>query len=522
MLSSELIINEATQHKNSMRKGFFDMTCFHKVGGVFLLPIAACLSTQLFAAPPATSSNTATPATKSNATSVNPAQQQYGKAVNPSIGANQATVLNGPLTLNEAISIALAQQDSIAIAKAQQNASHDSVTAARSNFYPQIAPSFQYSNTISPIPPSVGSGTGSSHGEGINDGILLKQTIWDTGKREATLQEARNNLFASEYNLGNTRQSVIRSVTQSFYTLLLDQALIRVQQTSVDLAKETYQSIQAQVNAQVAAKVNLLQAQSDLANAQVALLQAQNQAGVDEATLENAIGIVTNTPLVLATTDTPQISIAPDTKSVQSYVKEAYAQRLDIKEQQAAVDAQTDSLRLARINAGISVNATISEGYQLDPASGEQRAFLVNFSYPLFDGGFARSQVKLNEAQLVEQERSLDALEQTVRLNVHQDYLTRELSRQQIVASNTAVAAGKANYAAALGEQQAGIIDILAVINARLQLITAEVNQVNATYNYYIANARLLRDIGANDPAFATQMPLLKDHSLTQTISKTP
>ncbi len=447
-----------------------------------------------------------------------PAQVRYGFPQTPTQGAAKSYDLTKPITLNEAVAIALLRQNSIAIAKAGTDASRAQVVQARAPYFPQITPGYTYTSSVQPIS-GAGAVGGTFSGENVTDQITLRQTIWDGGKREANLQQARNSLDASQFNLGNTRQSVILAVTQDYFTLLRDQKLIQVQQVSVDQAKQTLDSINEQVAVGNAAKTAPYQAESDYANAQVALIQAQNVAEVDDATLKNAMGVSTSQPLILAPPNLAPVIPTPDPRGLESYVQQAFQNRLDLKQQQSLINAQTDALRVARLQAGIGISASVDEGYQFQPTSGEQRAFVVSFTYPLFDGGSSKAAVRAAEAQLAIQERTLDQLEQNARLAVEQDYLTRELSRQQVDAANKAALAGEQNWKAAEGELKFGVINILDSINARLQLVTAQVNQVNALYNFYIANARLLRDIGSNDPEFASTMPVLKGAAATTLVA---
>jgi outer membrane protein TolC len=188
-------------------------------------------------------------------------------------------------------------------------------------------------------------------------------------------------------------------------------------------------------------------------------------------------------------------------------VQAAYNNRLDVKQQQERVYAQGYSVRIAKINAGLSIEADVTEGYAFDPTSGEERTFIVSASYPLFDAGKTRAIVRENKAQWEAEKRTLDQLEQTVRLNVDQAYTAREQARQRQIAANAAVTAATENYNAALAKNKEGLINILELINAEVQLINAQVQQVQATYDFYTADAQLLRDTGLNDPIFLPKVP---------------
>lgn len=437
-----------------------------------------------------------------------PAQVLYGMPRNPIVGERVRIDLSRPLTLERAIQYGLQQQNSIAIAATQIQSANSRLVEARSSYYPQVTPSLQYDTNLSPGSGRFGSRSGGAGTvESRTDGIVARQTIWDTGRREASVGQSRRSVFAAEYNLGNQRQNVVLNVTESWYNLLRDRELVRVQEESVKRAQTTLDSIRAQVEVGNAAKSDTLQAEADLANAQVALLNAQVNYSLAQSSLKNAMGVVSDQRIQIADEKTVVPSLTQDSTPVGQYIRSSYLNRLDLKQQQERINAQGYALRIARINSGLTVDATISEGYQLDPDAGEQRLFSVNFSYPLFDAGRTRAAVKDSQALLEQERRTLDTLQQTARLNIEQSFDTRETSRRRIAAAQTAVEAGRSNYNAALEKQRNGVVNILDVINAEVQLINAEVALVQAIYDFYIADARLQRDIGANDPAYTPRVP---------------
>jgi outer membrane protein len=358
-----------------------------------------------------------------------------------------------------------------------------------------------------------GTGTGTTFVSGSNTSesrtevVAVSQLIYDSGKREANVGLARRNVFASEYGLGDARQSVVLNVTESYYNLQRDRELVRVQEENVRLAQTTLDAINAQVQAGAAAKTDTFQAESNLANARINLLSAQNDVRNAESTLKNAMGVVASQPLVLSDTTVPPPNPTPDTQTVENYMQTAYNYRLDLKQQQENIYAQGYNVRIAHINNGVQVNASVTEGYQTSPDSGEERSFVVAFSYPLFDAGSTRAAVRATKAQQEAARRNLDALEQNVRLDLEQSYNTRELARLRVGAANIAVQAGQINFQAAEEKQRNGVINILDVLNAQVQLVTAQVAQVQAVYDFYIADARLRRDMGQNDPGYVPDIP---------------
>ena len=442
-----------------------------------------------------------------------PAQIRYGAPKNPVLGLPVEVDLTRPLTLDRAVRIGLQRQNSIAISKTQLDSTRARLIQARSAYFPKLTPTFSFVTTAQPGGLTVINGQqfrGSGTSQTLSNAFGASFTIFDMGLREASVGAARRNELGSEYGLGDGRQSVILSVTSSYYSLARYRELVRVQEENVRRAQTNLDVITGQVAVGAAAKSDVLQAQSDLANAQVTLLSAQSDYEVGQANLKNAMGIVSSAPISLTDDKVPQPDPTSDPRTTEDFMRVAYDNRLDLKQQLERVYAQGYSVRQAQINAGLTLSATINQGYALDPNSGQTRNFQVTASYPLFDAGSTRAAVRDNKAQLELQRRTLDQLQQTIRLNVEQSLRVREVARQRVQAAKVAVDASQLNYQAALERQKNGLINILDVITAQAQLINAQVSYVNAIYDFYINDAQLTRNIGLNDPEYATQLPGIK------------
>ena len=335
-------------------------------------------------APPASENGTIPPSTKPQTVSPttpaqNPAQDKYGAPRNPIIGGPTDLDLSKPLSLDRAVRIGLQRQNTIAIAQQSVESANARLTQARSAYYPQLTPTLSYNASTSPTQSTTFNGQtfggGSSNSESLSNRASASLTILDTGQRDASVGNSRRGVFAAAFGLGDQRQSVILNVTQDYYNLVRFKELVRVQQENVTRAELSLKIIEKQIEVGVAAKSDRLQSVSDLANARVSLLSAQSDYAVGEATLKNAMGVVTGQPLVLTDDRLPAPNPTPDKLTVDDYSRAAYANRLDVKQQQEIVNAQGYNVRLAFINAGLTVSATINEGYDLNPVAGQNRVF---------------------------------------------------------------------------------------------------------------------------------------------------
>ena len=414
-------------------------------------------------------------------------------------GAQQQPALDvtRPIELEDAIRYALRAQPTLAIAGSQVGAARSRVTQALSRYFPQIGPSYEYSSRLTTF--STGSGTRTGVVESAVAQVGLRQVVFDSGKREEGVAQAKHLQRASEHSLLDTRQDVVLNVTSAYYEVLRRQELVRVAEASVERARTTLEATRAAVEAGTERAIDVLQAQADLENATVNLSQARNDVRLAQASLRNAMGIVAPVQVMVAASSLPAPSAEPEPRTAAEFIRLATDNREDLKATRASILATKRSVRIANIEAGLQVEADVTEGYRIDPDPGENRTFTTTFTYPLFDAGLTRARVRETKASLEQAERQYELALQNLTLEVEQAYLLREEARLRIAATAAAARAARSNYEAARESQKEGSGDVIAVITAQTQLVTAETNAVQALYDFHMADARLQRAIGAND-----------------------
>lgn len=432
-----------------------------------------------------------------------------------------SATLPSPLSLDQALIIALRQQP-------QRYAALDQITSARgqkeeavAEYFPTLVPTYQYENRTTAIygvpstTPVVINGVSVApaanevtvvRGGGLS--VAIDQNIYDGGEREQTNAEARHNLAAAQLGAENSRQTIIATVTQDFFTLLADEDLVTVAQASVTQYQQTVDETKAEIAAGTVAKNDIYQAQANLANAQVTLLQAQIAAQTASATLKNAMGVETDAvaaPVPLAPAgQLPPLPAQSSAASLDEYIRVGDDYRPDLLEQQAQVQTDLAALRVAQENAGLSVSADYQVSYQATNDVGNRgldTSLLVTGTYPLFDAGAARGAVRVAQGNFDSSRNQLDTVRQQVRLDVETAYNQRAQYYQSAQLAQAAVQAAQVNYNSAVAGRKVGVGTILDVITAEQTLTQAQDQYVSAIYNFYIADANLQKAIGRNETA---------------------
>ena len=461
--------------------------------------------------------------------------------VAPSAGAVRA--LPTPLTLADAVAIALHQQPTGYISQTQITSANGQKAQARARYFPTLTPEFRYQDsrntfygirtgggTTSIVTPTGGTGGTGAGGTGTAgtqttqtitgpqslDGVsvtrgsgsilTLQQALFDSGTRESINAQARRGLDAARFGRTDTRQQIILAVTSDFYGLLRADDLVKVSQAQVTRAQQTVNQTQGQIDAGVAARADILQSQADLANAQVSLLQNESAVRSSEAALKNVMAIETSIPLQLATLATADALPPPPNagleRTLDDYVQQAYAARPDLRQQLSVIEVSRQSVKQAHIAAGPALTGSYVLTYQPQNDLGAKSTdsqVLVTASYPLFDAGRARGAVRVAEAGRDADLDRLEQLRQNIRLDVEQSFYDRSLALQRTQLAQIAIQAAQASFDAATARRQAGIGTVLDITTAQVSLTQAQNGYVSAIYDFYTADARLRRATGQND-----------------------
>ena len=329
---------------------------------------------------------------------------------------------------------------------------------------------------------------------------------------------------ASLYALRNTIDQVIATVRQQFYLVILNRALIGVQEESVNLLEAQLKDQQNRFEAGTVPRFNVLQAEVALANQQPALITARNNYRIAQLQLARTIGLDFNpkrgdqAPLECV----GELAFTPREMPLTTAIELGKERRPALKQQRANILVQVQNLRGAY--SGIQPNLSFSGGrtwessqISRDLSNGVAGWFWgVTGSVPIFDGLATVGVVKSARATLSQSKIAYDDLVLQVELEIQQAYSNlqqdRELYESQSKNVETAYEAlrlATARFGVGAGVQ-------LDVLNAQVQLTQAQSTRLSALYSY---NA----DLAEFDRATATDTNYHYDFDdpLTHTRSET-
>lgn len=408
----------------------------------------------------------------------------------------------GPvLTLADAEALALKNHPQVQSVQYQALASNQAVREQLSAYYPTVFGSV--TGSLADRQSRIGAGalTDSRLFNRFGQGITIDQLITDSGRTSNLVASSRLQAQAAQQNVQATRYDVLLAVNQAFFETLRAQALLKVAQQTVAERQVVTDQVTAFVNNKLKSNLDLSFAQVNLAQARLLLITTQNEINKAFAQLTRALGSDTQQTYALQEEPLP----AAPSASADPLVTEAMTDRPELIgmrfNQEAAYKFQKAERDLSFPTVeGVGVAGYIPDIAQLTlprviPDHYEGAA--VNINVPIFNGHLfaARRTAALMKARAVDQD--LRNQQELITRDVRDAWADSTTAYEQIGVSDQLVNQAKLALALAQGRYNLGLSSIVELNQAQLSETEAEIQDVNAKYDYQIQNAALQYQVGS-------------------------
>ncbi len=396
-------------------------------------------------------------------------------------------------TLDECVGLALESNLTLAMARESLTAANADVLSSWSGVLPRV------SGSMSSGKSTVRLDGDESTGKNANASIGLSQTLFD-GSTFANISATRHGREATAYSFEATRRDVIFNTQQAYYGLLKAEALRDVQSEALDLAREQLRKTQSLFELGSASKSDLLKAQVQVSQAELALISARRVAETARAGLCYILGLSVTTDMQV--TDPPQQGTQVDTESYN--LNEALARRPDVMAAEEQLKSAKRSLLSAKAgrwpDLGFSMSYSRSEetlGDLFDDLeNNHSRSVSLGLSVPIFNGLATKASIDRSKSSLRSAEISLRDTKLYAQYEI-------ETSRLAAIEQSSSVEVAQASLAQAeedlkVSEERFRLraASMLELIDAQVAYSTARAALVEARYDYEIAKAELVLALG--------------------------
>ena len=401
------------------------------------------------------------------------------------------------LSLQEAEQLAIQNHPQIQAATALASAAEAQTREVRAAYYPNANGNLTGAEAVDSNRIGAGFLNAPRVFNKYANGFSLSQLISDFGRTHQFVKSSNLHAQAQQENVVTSRADVLLQVDQSYFGVLRAQALLRVAQQTVSERQLVSNQVTQMAANLLKSQLDVTFANVDLAQSQLLLIQAQNNLQASYADLTRALGFADQRRYNLveqAQTPAPPMDLTSLIQQAMMNRPELISQQFEVNSAQAFATAERD-LWFPTISAvgaaGLIPFHTAAAGL-----NDQYAAAGFNVNIPIFNGhsfGALRNEAT---ARALAQQQNLRDLQDRIVRDVNKAWLGANSGYQRLSVVEQLVNQATLALNLAQSRYQLGLSSIVELTQAQLNLTQAQIEQVNATYDYQTQLSVLNYQIG--------------------------
>lgn len=443
----------------------------------------------------------------------NPVYAENMTAQNNTTNTAKTTESNiAKLTLFDAIDTAVQNNYSLKIAEEKIKAARYLITQNSAQGLPQVTINTSYGRQ-DPVNAAASSGNnslasnpqfasflGTARVNTFNNQVAVSQILFAGFRVVDGIKLANVNVDLSQESFRQSRQDVVSNVSIAYYNALKAAQLIDVNTDALKQASLHLEQAQKLEKAGVGIKLDVVKANNQLVNTQLQLSQSINSYEKAKKSLNLAMGRSVDYPIELDTkASTPDIK-TDDEKMVQDALKNrSELKQLNLKKQMDEITTTIQSRATwPTISANISYN--LSDTTVVDSNSNNQQniKYGLNMNWPIFDGLLTYSKVQSAQNTVIQDQISIDQLQQSIILDMRQALLDIKDAHERIILAKNSISLANDALKIAQIRYDNGVGISLDVLDAQNSYTQAQANLINAQFDLNIGRVKLYRAMGVD------------------------
>lgn len=336
--------------------------------------------------------------------------------------------------------------------------------------------------------------------------LTATQPIFTGFKLLSTYQKAALQRDYYDTNIKYTELTLVKAVQQAFLTLLQARANVQSNRDSVARLESQYKVAQAYYDVGLKPRLDVLQAESDLASAEQSLLSSENSVLVQTAQLNSLL----NLPLNQQTNYVGELTYLPFTMTIEDCLDTAYKMRPELNMGVKSVEMAERDVKIAASTFYPQVQAQATytkQGNQADltlkdmsgSTTPDTATIGIGATLQAWDWGSTYFGVQAARENVKKLQADLAKLRLDVGYQVKTFYLNIQDAAKRISVARTALEASREGYRMAVARYQAQVGTSTDVLDAQSRVSTAETNLTQALTDYQSALADIYVAMGVKN-----------------------
>ena len=422
------------------------------------------------------------------------------------------------LTIDKAINIALHKNSSLQKSTNLLDGLESNVQASYGNFLPTLGlgASWDWSRSdiqgagtiiVGGIPvPSIAATT---QNRNYQWNVSSNWTLFDGLSNFATLSQSKNDLQSAEFSLERLKQDIVFQTTSLYYDMINTQKLLKVKEDNLKWNEKNLETIRERNKLGAATLADVYQQEVATGNAELEIIQTQNQLEVAKNNLLFYLGLdvlgayTFSDELSEETLEVLNSNLFKDYDKITEYVSEAMKNRLDYKSAQLDLESAKDAITIARSGHMPNLSANGFYTWRGDNLSDIDKSKTLSFgltlSIPIFRGWSVDNRVEFAHVDVKNKEVELSDLERDIKRQLQTTFLDLQAAHKGLTVSENNVASAQENLKIEQEKYSLGSGKLLDVLVANSNYTTALTNLINAQFAFIVLSEQLKYYLGILD-----------------------
>jgi outer membrane protein TolC len=345
----------------------------------------------------------------------------------------------------------------------------------------------------------------------------LSWLLLDLGGRAADAESSRLALLAADWTHNAVVQNVILGVQQTFVEYLNARAQLEAARSSLTTAQTAFTAAKVRKEAGVATIADVLQAQTAMSQAQLAVDRLSGRVQAVRGALATAMGLPVTTPYDVGELPA-ELPLDFASRAVEELIERARSLRPELAAARLEAERADVEIRSARAAGLPSLVASADAGRSyFDPATfasyGDSWAVRLGLRVPVFTGFEVKNRVQKARDEAASAAASAESLEQQVILEVWTSYYGLQTATQLVRTTRDLLASAEQSERVALGRYREGVGTIIDLLTAQSALADARAQEILARSSWFYALAQLAHDTGVASPTLAAAVSVTREES---------
>lgn len=409
-----------------------------------------------------------------------------------------------PLSLRDAVDVALRQNSAVLKSKADLEVAYGVVMQTKAIQLPRVGFSINHTLTDQDAIEQFPGGFFRSPDQAWNVRVQVTQSVYEGGRIDSALRTAGYTRDQAALQHQTVIADTVLLVRTTYDDVLLARQQIIVQEASIELLKKELQDNERRFAAGTVPRFNVLRAEVELANARPKLIRARNALRIAKNNLANLLGYdvprtaVEDIPLQLAgklEADASDIELSVAlAKALEQRSELAALRKAERLRKEAIVNAEAGLKPSAQIVAGLNSHSSRFSQHLTRDISGWDIGWQA--SWNIFDGKLTKGKIAEATALHRKAQEDIDDVARRIELDVRTAYSNFLEAKEVLESQKKVQEQAEEALRLAIARSEAGSGTQLDVLNAQTALTEARTTQIVALHDFSVARAKLERAMG--------------------------